>query len=238
MFNTMLKFSILSLLVYLTMLPIEGIANQSDTCRYDETNGIKDWENQHVTAKNKEEAHAAAIPFINIETALTFTKNQSPNYYSLNGTWKFAWSKNPAARSAGFYKPDYDVSGWDDIEVPSNWEMKGFGKPIYTNVVYPFPPNPPHIPHGNNPVGSYRRSFEIPKEWQNKQVFICFDGVQSAFYLWLNGNIVGYSQGSRTPAEFNLTPYLQEGKNTLAVEVYRWCDGSYVEGRASHSNNF
>lgn len=121
------------------------------------------------------------------------------------------------------------MSGWDEIPVPSNWQMHGYGIPIYTNVRYPFPADPPHIPHDYNPVGSYRTEFEAPPDWEGREVFIHFDGVESAFYVWLNGEMVGYSQGSMTPAEFNLTPYLCEGMNVLAVEVYRWSDGSYLE---------
>ena len=115
------------------------------------------------------------------------------------------------------------------IPVPSNWEIEGHGIPIYTNQKYPFPKKPPNAPRKWNPVGSYRRTFELPKTWAGRQTFVVFDGVQSAFYLWVNGKKVGYSQGSRTPAEFDLTKYLKPGKNLIAVEVYRWSDGSYLE---------
>ena len=128
-----------------------------------------------------------------------------------------------------FYKPTFDVSGWDDIRVPANWQEFGYGRPIYTNIRYPFPPDPPHIPHDYNPVGSYRRVFEIPASWDGREVFLHFDGVKSAFYVWVNGCKVGYSQDSMTPAEFNITRCLAPGKNILAVEVYRWSDGSYLE---------
>ena len=121
------------------------------------------------------------------------------------------------------------MSKWAEIPVPSNWEMHGYDNAIYLNIRYPHPTNPPYIAHDYNPVGSYRREFTIPDSWDGRQTFLHFDGVQSAFYVWINGQMVGYSEDSMTPAEFNVTPYLQKGKNTLAVEVYRWSDGSYLE---------
>ncbi|MEM9985654.1 MAG: glycoside hydrolase family 2 TIM barrel-domain containing protein, partial [Bacteroidota bacterium] len=137
--------------------------------------------------------------------------------------------KKPSERPLFFYKPTYDVSGWEEIPVPSNWEIEGFGIPIYTNREYPFPPNPPLIPHDDNPVGSYRRTFTVADAWQDKEVYLHFGGVRSAMYIWLNGQLVGYSEGSKTPAEFQVTQYLSPGENTLAVEVYRWSDASYLE---------
>ena len=123
----------------------------------------------------------------------------------LNGNWKFNWVPKPDDRPVDFYKTDYDVSIWKEIQVPSNWQLHGYGIPIYTNIVYPFKVNPPFIQHENNPVGSYRRNFSLPDEWEGKEIFIHFAGVKSAFYLWINGKKVGYSQGSMTPAEFNIT---------------------------------
>ncbi len=193
---------------------------------------VPDWENPEVISRNKEPGHATLLPYPDVATALKGTREASPYYKSLNGTWKFHWSPKPADRPIDFYQPDYDVNGWADLSVPGSWQVQGYGIPIYTNVSYPFSPehpNPPHIPHDDNPVGSYRTEFEVSANWAGRQVFIHFDGVKSAFYLWINGQAVGYSQGSRLPAEFNLTPYLQTGKNVLAVEVYRWSDGSYLE---------
>ncbi|VGO19754.1 glycoside hydrolase family 2 TIM barrel-domain containing protein [Pontiella sulfatireligans] len=190
---------------------------------------VTDWENPAVTAINKEPRHATLMPFASMETA-SLDKSDSPYFQSLNGTWKFQWVKTPEARSRDFQHPDFDVSSWDDIAVPSCWQMKGYGIPIYTNIEYPFDKNPPFIGGDNgNPVGSYRRSFLVSNDWRGREVFIHFDGVDSAFYIWVNGKKVGYSQGSRTPAEFNLTPYLKAGENQLAVQVFRWCDGSYLE---------
>ena len=190
---------------------------------------VPDWENPAVFGRNKEPAHCTYVPYADKKTALENNPAQSPFYLSLNGTWKFSWVRKPADRPLDFCKSDYDVSQWNDIIVPSNWELQGFGVPIYTDVDYPFPANPPHIPHDYNPVGSYRRSFTVPDNWQERQVFLHFGGVKSAMYVWVNGMKVGYSQGSKTPAEFNITQYLRKGKNTLGVEVYRWSDGAYLE---------
>ena len=190
---------------------------------------VPDWENPEMVGRNKEPAHCTLVPYPNTAMALQGKREASPFYKSLNGNWKFNWVRKPADRPRDFYKPDYDVSGWKEIPVPANWQMHGYGRPIYLNVRFPFPSNPPHIPHEYNPVGSYRRSFVIGPEWKDRQVFIHFDGVKSAFYLWVNGQKIGYSQGSMTPAEFNITKYIKTGENTLAAEVYRWSDGSYIE---------
>ena len=187
------------------------------------------WENPEIIAQNKEAPHCTLMPYKSETRALTGSRFSSAYFKSLNGRWKFYWSPKPADRPADFYKPDFDVSGWKTIPVPDNWQMYGYGKPIYTNVTYPFKKNPPFIQHDNNPVGSYRTEFTIPSAWKNRQVFLHFDGVESAFFLWINGQEVGYSQGSRTPAEFRITDYLKPGKNLLAAEVYRWSDGSYLE---------
>jgi len=189
-----------------------------------------DWENPEMIGRNKEPAHCTNFPFSNYSQAVQGTREGSLFFQSLNGSWKFNWVKKPEDRPVDFYKLDFDVSQWDKIPVPGTWQLYGYGIPIYTNVDYPFEiVNPPYIPHDNNPVGSYRRNFQIPKAWQDRQVFIHFAGVKSAFYLWINGEKVGYSQGSMTPAEFNITKYLKKDINIIAVEVYRWSDGSYME---------
>ena len=188
-----------------------------------------DWENPEMIARNKEAPHCTLMPYANEAQALKADRFASSFFKSLNGRWKFHWAPKPADRPADFYQPDFDVSDWKTIPVPDNWQMEGYGKPIYTNVRYPFKKNPPFIQHDDNPVGSYRTEFVIPSSWKNRQIFLHFDGVESAFYLWINGKKVGYSQGSRTPAEFRITDFLQPGKNLLAVEVYRWSDGSYLE---------
>lgn len=188
---------------------------------------VPDWENPKIITINTEEPHASFYHYN--DHALDAPHETLSNYLSLNGTWKFHWSPKPADRPEDFYTENYDVSHWNNIDVPSDWQMRGYGYPIYTNIEYPFPKNAPFIPHDNNPVGSYKRKFNLGKDWASKQVYIHFGGVNSAFYLWVNGQKVGYSEGSKTPAEFNITPYIKQGENDIAVEVYRWCDGSYLE---------
>jgi beta-galactosidase len=189
----------------------------------------RDWENPAVVGRNRELPHATLMPYLSWEKAVRAERFASSCYLSLNGIWKFKWSKNPAERPKDFFRPDFDATRWADIRVPGNWQLQGYGKPYYLNHPYVFEKNPPYIQKHYNPVGSYRREFQIPDFWEGRQVFLHFDGVESAFYVWINGHRVGYSQGSRTPAEFNITRYLQPGKNLLAVEVYRWSDGSYLE---------
>ncbi len=189
-----------------------------------------DWENPQIVHRNREDPHATLSMYPDIKTALDGDRWSSPFFQSLNGAWKFQWVKKPEERPKDFYDEDFDDSRWKSIPVPSNWQLQGYGIPIYTNSQYPFErTDPPRIPHDNNPVGSYRRWFDLPEDWGGHKVFVHFDGVESAFYLWINGQKVGYSQGSRTPAEFDITSCVQEGKNLIAVEVYRWSDGSYLE---------
>lgn len=188
-----------------------------------------DWENQKVIGENKEPAHCTLTVYPDEASSLTGEKTASPYFKSLNGQWKFHWVNKPADRPKQFFQSDFDDSCWDEIAVPGNWQLQGYGIPIYLNIPYPFKKNPPYIQNDYNPIGSYRTKFEIPENWKNRQIFIHFDGVESAFYIWINGKKVGYSQGSRTPAEFNITEYVNREKITLAVEVYRWSDGSYLE---------
>ena len=188
-----------------------------------------DWENPAILGQNKEPAHCTHTPYPDIQTALGNDPSLSPFVISLNGTWKFNYAEKPVDRPADFYRDDYDTSRWHDIAVPGNWELQGFGVPIYTDEDYPFPCNPPRIPHDDNPVGSYKRSFTIPDTWEGRQVYIHFGSVKSAMCIWVNGKKVGYSQGSKTPAEFNITKFLRQGENSLAVEVYRYSDGAYLE---------
>jgi len=191
---------------------------------------IRDWENPQVVERNKEPAHATLVPFEEEQQALEGQREASPYCLSLNGKWLFHWAANLREAPEGFYREDFDPSGWKEISVPSNWQMEGYGKPVYVNVQYPFPPDEmPRVPDESNEVGSYRTSFELPSEWQGQQIFIEFGGVESAFYLWVNGQMVGYSQGSRLPAEFNITKYVRPGKNLVAARVYRWSDGTYLE---------
>ncbi len=226
-----------------------------------------DWENPEMFNQNKEEHHATLISFPDELSAREAVGKNSPNYLSLDGTWKFNWVKRADQRPYWFFKDDYDIRDWKDIEVPSNWEMQGYDVPVYTNIMYPFMvyqeiynsvkstdvgtasneqsnslqapgsdksdisfiKKPPFIPQYWSPVGSYKRTFSIPAEWNEKEIFLQFGAVSSAFYVWVNEELVGYSQDSKIPAEFNITKYLKRGKNSLAVEVYRWSDGSYLE---------
>ena len=189
----------------------------------------RDWEDPGMFSRNRQDPHATLISFSDEESALTGDEDNSPNYLLLDGIWQFHYADTPDERPYWFFKDDYDTREWYDIEVPSNWQMKGFDVPVYVNVRYPHKNNPPFIEHSWNPVGSYKRSFKIPRAWKDKEVFLNFGAVSSAFYVWVNEQPVGYFQDSKTPAEFNITKYLKRGKNSLAVEVYRWCDGSYLE---------
>ncbi|HEV2762122.1 MAG TPA: glycoside hydrolase family 2 TIM barrel-domain containing protein, partial [Pyrinomonadaceae bacterium] len=198
-----------------------------------------EWEDPRVFNVNKEPAHATLTPYPDEQSALRGGTRTSPFVRSLNGAWKFHWVATPAERPKEFYRPEFDASGWREIRVPSNWEMEGYGTPIYLNILYPFKMDAPRVTaeppsdwtayKERNPVGSYRRTFQVPAEWAGRRVFLVFGGVSSAFYVWVNGERVGYSEDSRLPSEFDITRHLKPGENLLAVEVYRWSDGSYLE---------
>ncbi len=214
-------------------------------------NWRRDWENQDVTHINREMMHSPWGAYGNLKEALSCDRNCSENVMSLNGAWKFQLAPSPDKVPAKFWEPGYDASKWPTIQVPGNWEVQGFGKPIYTNYIYPFHlnrdeaylnkpslsgketnesylMNPPFVPK-DNPTGCYVRSFDLPKSWKGKSVFIDFNGVESAFYLWINGRPVGYSQDSKLPAQFELTQFVVPGRNTIAVQVMRWSDGTWLE---------
>ncbi len=198
-----------------------------------------EWENEQVLHLNTEPPRATFVPFATVAAARDDDPTNSPYYLSLNGDWKFHWAPRPELRPLDFFETNFDDSAWGRIPVPSNWEMKGYGLPIYLGSGYPFKIDPPRVtsePPTNwtaflqrDPVGSYRRTVAVPTNWVGRCVFLHFDGVDSAFYLWVNGVRVGFSKDSRTPAEFELTDFLRPGSNQLAVEVYRWSDGSYLE---------
>ncbi|WP_069659970.1 glycoside hydrolase family 2 TIM barrel-domain containing protein [Arcticibacter eurypsychrophilus] len=203
-----------------------------------------EWENEAIFGINKEPAHVPYIPFPSTETLkedptfhTPWEATKSPLFLSLNGKWKFNWVKQPSERPVEFYKPTFNSSEWKEIQVPCNWEMLGYGTPIYTNITYPFKNDPPFIKSQSgytnekepNPVGSYLRNFSIPENWDGKEIFLRFDGAYSAIYVWVNGKQVGYSEGANNIAEFNVTKEVKAGENSLAVEVYRWSDGSYIE---------
>lgn len=203
-----------------------------------------EWENETIFAVNKEPGHATYKPFPNtkdLKADPSFEKPwltpKSEFYQSLNGVWNFHWVKQPSERLLDFHKTNYDDSSWNKIPVPSNWEMHGYGTPIYTNITYPFKNQPPFIlPQKGftnetepNPVGSYHRTFDIPSNWDGKEIILHFDGVYSGIYVWINGVKVGYSEGANNDAEFNITKYVKTGKNLIAAEVFRWTDASYIE---------
>ncbi|WP_282124386.1 glycoside hydrolase family 2 TIM barrel-domain containing protein [Algibacter mikhailovii] len=204
-----------------------------------------DWENEAMFENNKMYARTASYSFKNAADALNGDREKA-RMRSLNGTWKFKYVGKSEDRPTDFMTKDFTGSDWSDIPVPSNWELEGFGQPIYSNIIYPFtpnilnipksqqtymgplPPRPPKI-YRDNPVGSYYRDFEVPAEWKDESIIIHFGGVSSAFYVWVNGKKVGYSQGSRLAAEFDITDYVQPGTNRIAVQAFRWSDGSYLE---------
>ncbi len=196
-------------------------------------------EDPTIIGLNKLPPRTSVWPCPDLSSCQKSDYDTSPWVQSLNGTWKFHFSVNPTVRPAGFYKLDYDVSDWTDIPVPSTWERQGHGVPLYVNITYPFAVDPPKVMneppesyttyHQRNPVGSYRTTFRVPSSWRDRRLILHFAGVSSAFFVWVNGHRIGYSQDSRLPAEFDVTEYLQSGDNLLAVEVYKYCDGSYLE---------
>lgn len=188
-----------------------------------------EWQNPAIFAFNKEPAHASFTPYENAELARKGDPRYSAYYQSLDGTWRFHWAPKPADRPVNFFQSGFDVSDWDIISVPGNWERQGYGKARYVNIDYVFPANEPFVPDDDNPVGSYRKTFHVPESWLARRVFVTFGAVNSAMYLWVNGRRVGYSQDSKLPAEFDITPYIKAGENMIAAEVYRWSDGSYLE---------
>jgi len=193
------------------------------------TKKFNDWENPQIFGINKLPAHATGFPFQDETSALTLDPSKTPWFQDLNGDWDFTLVDNPRVVPDGFWMETYDTGDWSTIPVPSNWTMQGFDKPIYTNVQMPIPNTPPYVPADDNPTGLYRKHFELPAEWSGRRVIISFCGVESAFYLWINGQKVGYSQGSRLPAEFDITDFVHDGKNLIAAEVIRWSDGSFLE---------
>jgi len=197
-------------------------------------NGYPEWNNNpEIYALNRMNAHASLIPYKSHEEAQLNDPYAASNMQLLNGLWKFSFASNPDGRITDFYQPNYDSSQWATIQVPGHWQLQGYDYPQYSNVVYPWVGNEdvqaPFAPTKYNPVGSYITEFEWNKDWHDQPLFISFQGVESAFYVWLNGELIGYSEDTFTPAEFDLTPYVQEGSNKLAVEVYRWCDASWLE---------
>ncbi|WP_299576741.1 glycoside hydrolase family 2 TIM barrel-domain containing protein [uncultured Sunxiuqinia sp.] len=211
--------------------------------------GLNVWnyvENIEVIQENKEPAHASFVSVPTVEEALTQKATEVNTRQYLDGIWKFKWVRNPQDRPVTFMDPQENVDDWDNIKVPSNWEVEGYGVPIYVNHQYEFadhkapvaddmeldgiyPKYPGKVPHTYNPVGSYRRSFVVADDWDGKEIFLHIGAMKSGGFVWINGKYVGYSQGSKLPAEFNITPHVQKGENTIALQIFRWTDGSYLE---------
>ena len=199
------------------------------------------WQNPQVNEMNREPMHAYFTPYTNEANALKqhalpadvrFNVNPATERrISLDGTWQFLFSKNNELCPKDFYKPGYAPRKWSKIEVPGSWELQGFDAPIYTDTRYPFPANPPYVPTDYNPVGAYLRDFNVPAGWEGMDIFLDFEGVESAYYVWVNGELAGYAEDSRLPSHFNITKLLKKGKNKLAVKVFRYSDGSYLEGQ-------
>jgi beta-galactosidase len=192
------------------------------------------WQDEFKNEYNREPMHATYFAFENEKLALANNRQQSTYFQSLDGNWKFKWVDKPANRPFGFWKTAYNDNDWVNFKVPATWEVNGYGIPIYTNIRYDFDylikPDPPHVPEQYNPVGSYRRQIMVDKDWSGKDIYIQFGAVRSCFYLWINGQWVGYSEDSKLPAEFNITRYIKPGqKNLIAFQVYRWSDGTYME---------
>src|SRR5688572_19544114 len=189
-----------------------------------------EWDDPAVLQIGAEPPHATMMVYPDAALARERRRDRSPWFQSLNGRWKFNYAKSPAARPVDFARPDFADASWPGIQVPANWEIEGFGLPIYSNSRYPFfyDRRNPRVPVEDNPVGSYRKTFTVPEAWKGRRVLLHFAGVDSAFYVWVNGVRVGYNEDSRTPAEFDITNRVKSGENVLAVEVYRWSDGSYL----------
>ena len=221
--NNLLKRIYLMILAVLVIIP--AAAQQQP-----------EWQSQYAVGLNKLNPHAYVWPYATAADVQKGAYEESPYYMSLNGKWKFHWVKNPDTRPKDFYKPSFYTGGWADINVPGNWERQGYGTAIYVNETYEFDDkmfnfrkNPPLVPSEENEVGSYRRTFTIPAGWEGRRVILCCEGVISFYYAWVNGEFLGYNQDSKTPAEWDITDKLKKGENTIALEVYRWSAGAYLE---------
>ena len=192
-----------------------------------------EWQNPDVNAVNRAPMHTNYFAYENQNLATDGAKENSSNFMTLNGLWKFNWVKDADSRPTDFWKVGFNDKGWDELAVPAVWELNGYGDPIYVNVGYAwrnqYKNNPPVVPTKNNHVGSYRRTVTVPADWNGKDIFEHFGSVTSNIYVWVNGKYVGYSEDSKLEAEFNLTPYLKPGQeNLIAFQVLRWCDGTYL----------
>ena len=192
-----------------------------------------EWQDQQVNEVNRFPVHTTFFAYESLDKALAGNMNRSANYLSLEGAWKFKFVENADQRPTDFYKTDLDDSAWKTLNVPANWELNGYGDPVYVNVGFAwrghFKNNPPYVPNEHNHVGSYRRVIKLPADWDGRQVIAHFGSVTSNIYLYVNGQFVGYAEDSKVAAEFDITPYVKPGDNLIAFQSFRWCDGSYSE---------
>ncbi|MDR0810848.1 MAG: DUF4981 domain-containing protein [Paludibacter sp.] len=206
--------------LFFAMILCSCIVGQSQT---------PEWENPQIFGINKLPPRVTAFPYQTENQAVVDDFRVAENFLSLDGVWKFDWHKRPADKPKDFFTLNYDVSKWQNIRVPGNWELQGFGVPIYSNINYPYPKNPPYIDHADNPVGCYVREFNIPENWDGRRVFLHFESGLAAMYIWVNGKFAGYSEVTKSPAEFDISEFVNVGANKIAIEGYRWSDGSYLE---------
>jgi beta-galactosidase len=205
------------------------LANLAMFCAMAAASSVNEWENPTVVERNKLGPHSYFLPFDSVEQARAYEAAQSPFYLTLNGKWKFKFVKRPQDRDEDFYRTDLDDSGWDIIPVPSNWEIEGYNFPIYTNIVYPFPANPPRVDNQYNPVATYRREFELPADWESRQNILHFGSISGYARVFVNGVEAGMTKVAKSPSEFDISSLLRDGRNQIAVQVFRWHNGSYLE---------
>jgi beta-galactosidase len=210
---------------------IAAISAQGLSAQYEQHEFLSGYiENPSLVEENQEPAHVPYVPFESVQQALEGVWEESPFHLSLNGTWKFYWTKSPLSSPEFFYREEFDPSGWGDIGVPGTWQMQGYDYYIYRNVPMEFSPyDPPKVPVEFNPTGCYIREFDIPAGWENRRIFLHFDGVKAAYWVWVNGEYAGFDKGSMTPSEYDITGKVKTGENKIAVKVVRWSDGSYLE---------
>jgi beta-galactosidase len=209
---------------------ILGIALLAFTTNASAQKPKNEFENPLVSGINRMPARATSISYNSYDMALKVERKASTRYQSLSGTWDFYFTPTAQEAPAGFFQPGFNTIGWNKLPVPANWELHGYGTAIYTNITYPFVPvNPPYIPENDNPTGCYRTTFRVPSDWKDTQITLNFGGVSSAYYVYLNGVFLGYSEDSNLPSEFDITPFLKKGDNLLAVKVHKYSDGSYLE---------
>jgi beta-galactosidase len=211
-------------ILFLSLFPFATLAQPVVTV-------VEDWHNPAVFERNQTAPHARIIPYTTHDLAMTQDPAKSPYYMSLDGTWKFMLVEHPGLVPSGFHHTQFDMKQWRNIKVPSNWEMEGFGHPKFRNIAMTIETKPPYAPHYHNPTGCYKRTFNLPVNWKNREVLLRFEGVKSASYVWINGQQAGYNQGGFEPAEYNVTPYLKPGRNDISVQVMRYSDGAFIENQ-------